>query len=889
MFSDGKRLYPNPNILSFNYVSRWVIQKIIRSDGSEINYQYKKRTEGKGILLYNSFAGVETVNNPPSISAEAITIGQDIKSISYLSSIKYPNNTIVSFIYNSGSRCDGPNADFYNSSEKYLDPFLNEIKITSDYNCLRYVFDQTYSIAPSSLPNLPLEIPVTSPCLNMGTAVESYLYHRLILKGIKIYNCEGTSSEPYYSFEYDPMRLPPRSSGAQDYFGYYNGQQVTANGGQLNIPSHNPMYGSSTNIYGVNKTENSNFAKAGILMNVKNAYGAKLTLGYDGHQLSTFVPNLPTSTYFMGKEANDGIRLYFMTTSDSYHPGKTVQQTFTYSGGQRFLSGGYFNYPIWTGNDNMMFCNNYISPHQLVNGSNHGYSNVTITTKNEAGTLLSKKEINYSNFYDPQTGSLAYVGGSKKYYEQPYTDKQYVLDWQFGLPLAITEYDQNSRFKLKTINSYRYLIDSTSTIGKITNLKKLNITDANGTPVALASEAYRPFTGIALLDKTTVQKYITDVLTINDEVTYTYDSKNNLKTTTTRDSRGVYSYNKNIYNYDINDQAGSTIYNMTLSGLEKLVSTERWRKGATLSDDRLMDATITKYQYDFPNRKIYSQKQFVLQSLNPVAYSTYYQGSNPYGKILAAYNTNQTDPLFQVTGDVLQYDAKGHATEMKQLGQNIYNAMFWDGLTGNMMANVTNARLKDIGFTSFESNISGMSYTGTELITNGGFTYKQAGITTAASISGKAAYKLSNAGWNNQIISPALTSGTEYIITFWCKDFAPTIKDASGQNISYTQVYISNNSNWINFKAKFTASAAGSLLITNPSTTIPVLYIDEIRLFPSDANMSNWVYTPLFGASSSTDPTGRITYYEYDSFGRMFVTKDQEGNIISKKQYHIGQ
>lgn len=61
--------------------------------------------------------------------------------------------------------------------------------------------------------------------------------------------------------------------------------------------------------------------------------------------------------------------------------------------------------------------------------------------------------------------------------------------------------------------------------------------------------------------------------------------------------------------------------------------------------------------------------------------------------------------------------------------------------------------------------------------------------------------------------------------------------------------------------------------------------IDEVRLHPAEAMMTTYTYEPLIGMTSQTDPNNQSIYYEYDSFGRLSVIKDFEGNILKTYEY----
>jgi YD repeat-containing protein len=51
------------------------------------------------------------------------------------------------------------------------------------------------------------------------------------------------------------------------------------------------------------------------------------------------------------------------------------------------------------------------------------------------------------------------------------------------------------------------------------------------------------------------------------------------------------------------------------------------------------------------------------------------------------------------------------------------------------------------------------------------------------------------------------------------------------------------------------------------------------------ALVTTYTYSPLFGITSETDPSGKITYYEYDGLGRLKLIRDQNNNILKKFDY----
>ncbi|MBS1598424.1 MAG: hypothetical protein JST75_09360 [Bacteroidetes bacterium] len=91
---------------------------------------------------------------------------------------------------------------------------------------------------------------------------------------------------------------------------------------------------------------------------------------------------------------------------------------------------------------------------------------------------------------------------------------------------------------------------------------------------------------------------------------------------------------------------------------------------------------------------------------------------------------------------------------------------------------------------------------------------------------------------------------------------------------AYTIQWWSLAGSWIFHQQSYT----NSMVLTGP--------VDDVRVFPSDAQISTYTYAPLIGTTSETDPAGKTIFYEYDAFQRLKNIKDFQGNIVKNFQYN---
>ncbi|HRE68841.1 MAG TPA: hypothetical protein PLM56_12885 [Cyclobacteriaceae bacterium] len=62
--------------------------------------------------------------------------------------------------------------------------------------------------------------------------------------------------------------------------------------------------------------------------------------------------------------------------------------------------------------------------------------------------------------------------------------------------------------------------------------------------------------------------------------------------------------------------------------------------------------------------------------------------------------------------------------------------------------------------------------------------------------------------------------------------------------------------------------------------------IDNVRIYPTDAQMKNYTYNPIVGITTVINENGLIHFYEYDSFGRLAQIRDNKGHILKQYSYN---
>jgi len=212
------------------------------------------------------------------------------------------------------------------------------------------------------------------------------------------------------------------------------------------------------------------------------------------------------------------------------------------------------------------------------------------------------------------------------------------------------------------------------------------------------------------------------------------------------------------------------------------------------------------------------------------------------------------------------YDDYGNLLE-KQIKNNRKTAFIYGYHGQYQTALVENAGYDQVAYTSFESE------------NKGNWTYSDAAVTPSGTpaFAGNKIYAVSA---TNQMYR-AVPYGT-YIVSMWVQGGSgPSIWGSPGSIVSPTVSYMVSSWGYREWTVKNTTE------VNIAASGVPYANIDEVRLYPANAQMATTAYIPLVGPLYTCDVSSHFNFYSYDDLGRLLLVKDNNGNIIKKMEYGI--
>lgn len=162
-----------------------------------------------------------------------------------------------------------------------------------------------------------------------------------------------------------------------------------------------------------------------------------------------------------------------------------------------------------------------------------------------------------------------------------------------------------------------------------------------------------------------------------------------------------------------------------------------------------------------------------------------------------------------------------------------------------------NAPVDQIGYASFDA-------TG-----KGGWSYSGNIVADSTSPGRGKCFNVATGGLSKS----ALITSSTYIISYWTKNAsAYAVTGSQGGALKGRTI-----GGWTYFEHK----VKGVSVVTISGTGL----IDEVRIFPEDAQLRTFTYEPMLGITSESDAKDLYNYYAYDGLGRLRLIKDMNGNI----------
>lgn len=351
--------------------------------------------------------------------------------------------------------------------------------------------------------------------------------------------------------------------------------------------------------------------------------------------------------------------------------------------------------------------------------------------------------------------------------------------------------------------------------------------------------------------------------TVQEDTYYTYNSDGYISIESKTQSNGdklltYYTYLDDMNVPSVCNTVGDGSWVKNLIGLNvrnKVVETYVTVQKANNGGEFVTGGNIYTYAYG----TAYPQLMYAIETNAPIPMTSFtpcsISSSDCSLKMDSHYVLQETYSNYDIYGNLLEKEIKS--------GESFSYIYSFKG--AYKIAEVIDANNSQVAYSSFETS------------DQGNWNYTASGCVQAATpIAGNICYN---------IATGAITSNTlplgKYVLSYWSTGTG-VIATPTG-SVGQTLLVVATNGPTINgwtyhenlyqSTTKMTLSGSGD--------------VDELRLYPQNAQMETMSYLPLIGVSYSCDAANHLTYYQYDDLNRLISVKDQNGNVIKKYEYGI--
>lgn len=229
-----------------------------------------------------------------------------------------------------------------------------------------------------------------------------------------------------------------------------------------------------------------------------------------------------------------------------------------------------------------------------------------------------------------------------------------------------------------------------------------------------------------------------------------------------------------------------------------------------------------------------------------------------------------------------KYDDTLNITEVSSKTNGIKKSYIWGYKKRYLIAEVNNATVNEIGYSSFESESNGWINSASNVYDKNEAYNGKSSICVSGGYGPSRIFNVGNEANNhNGYQASVWVNGSQnaYIkIMVEGTSIVKTCTNNIGTGWSLLKVELTKAEiQTINSTLKIKVQIGASSGIAN---------FDELRFCPIDAQMVTYTHEPFVGITSTNDANSRCTNYEYDGFGRLKLVRDYLGNILQKYDYN---